>query len=172
MGKPATANTINDLRTPTDTPLVLAFDPGPSTGWAVASLTCTGQLGSWFATGQQSGLAVLDDTGRLLERVGLFARSQSTIVIEKFTLLGGPGGVGKHAAFTCEVIGVLKHMTQLYGTEDPVLRMPSDRLIVNKDVLKSMSMYPKGAVDALSATQHLVSYLIQGGAVPKSCLVV
>jgi hypothetical protein len=162
MPKPVTKQSINDADIPDAVQqIVVAIDPGPSTGWCITTLANANTPPAWFLAGQAPGRDVLTQLSRFLRRISSLQRKEAIVVVEKYILTSGPNGKGSIGAFTCGVIGAIEFLLQELQMQDVILQLPSDRAIVSKDALKRMGMYTRGRVDAISATQHLVSFLVR-----------
>lgn len=139
-------------------PLVLAFDPGVSTGWAIYDHQVT--------AGQDAGEAVLDQFDHYLDRAGPYVCRTATILIESFIIPGQPKVRNIDMTFPIEMIGALKYIARTHEVDEIKMQLPSFRKIASPQLMSRSGWPAYTARDQLSATQHLFSHLLQKNAVP------
>lgn len=155
---------INSHFIPTDVPLVFAFDPGRSTGWAIWSQDTFES--PWLSWGQGPAEDVLLAFRQLLLAMPPAVIRISETVIEKFIVPSRPTGRNDDIAAAFEVIGALKLLATLYGLPPAKMQLPVERTIVSNKVMYEWGWLSADRPrlvgrDATSATQHLGSYLLQ-----------
>lgn len=148
---------VNDQSIPTDQSLLIAFDPGPHTGWVITNLDH-----SFFLFGETDTPSMVPHSLHgLLERMTAFHRSATTIIIESFTLTSKPKDP-KYATITLHQIGALKHVASRFGI-DPVMHLANVRKMTPTKTLQRAGLWPTGLGHAQSAARHLGAYLIKQG---------
>ena len=148
---------INDHSIPLDQPLYIAFDPGPHTGWVVAT-----QNLEFFLCGESTlPNMVPHSLHGLLERMTALHRTYTKIIIESFTLTSRPKDP-KQATITLKQIGALAHVASRFAIE-PHFQLPNTRKMTPTDALRRAGIWPRALTHAQSAARHLGAYLITQG---------
>jgi hypothetical protein len=160
---------ITEFGIPFDTPMVFAFDPGKSTGWALWSRD---PETPWLSWGQGVSADVLLGFRQILCRMSPATIVASETVIERYTIPSRPTGKTEDIAVAFEVIGAIKMLLHMYGLEPPKMQLPVERTITSNKLLYSWGWLSPNQPrlvgrDATSAVQHLGSYLLQKNAVRR-----
>lgn len=159
---------ITEFDTPRNTPMVFAFDPGKSTGWALWSLD---PARPWLSYGQGPSADVLLGFRQLVQRMSSATIRTSETVVERYTIPSRPTGKTEDIAAAFEVIGALKLLHAMYGLEPPKMQLPVERKITSVRLLNEWG-WVNGenrrlvGRDATSAVQHLGCHLLKKNAVP------
>lgn len=160
--------TLDDLRLPTTAPLVVVVDPGMSTGWAIWS---TSPREPWLSHGQGPSWTVLTALESMLKRIGRQPRSETVMVVERFVVPPRRRGRSSEVEATLEVVGACRMMSLQLALKSFVTQLPGERQITSRQLMKDWGWdapdrSPISGKDAISAVQHLGSYLLQRGSVP------
>lgn len=160
---------ITEFGMPFGAPMVFAFDPGKSTGWAMWSLE---PKRPWLSWGQGPSADVLLGFRQIVCRMSPAAVMASETVIERYTIPGRPTGKTEDIAAAFEVIGALKLLITIYKMQPPKMQLPVERTIISRKVMYEWGWQSADSPrlvgrDATSAVQHLGSYLLQKNVVPK-----
>lgn len=145
--------------------VVLAFDPGESTGWAAWH-----PLTRSVTYGQDQRHFVIDDFLHLLQRMNGVVRQQLLVVVENFIVPGRHQMKNDEIATPFKVIGQIEFLCKTHVVREPHLQLPAERVVASMDLLVTWGWLPKPQSpgrDAMSALQHLASYLLQNGVVPS-----
>jgi hypothetical protein len=151
-------SSVNDNSIPLDQSLYIAIDPGPHTGWVVAT-----QNLEFFLYGENTIHSMVPHSlNGLLERMAAFHRSQTKIIIESFTLTSRPKDP-KQASITLKQIGAFNHVATRFSIK-PVYQIANMRKMTPTKALQRHGLWPVGLDHAQSAARHLGAYLIRNGA--------
>lgn len=155
---------LSTRETPVYEPLVVAIDPGISTGFAVWSPSTL-----FIDSGQRPSLEVLDELTMLFMRMQTSVKEQSRLVVENYIIPIRSVTRNEEASRTLRVIGAVEWIAHQAGVESVHLQLPAERTVISMAMLKRwgwVGAYEKVGRDAFSAMQHLGSYLLQTGVVP------
>jgi hypothetical protein len=148
---------VNDQSIPTDQNLYISIDPGPHTGWVVATKNLT-----FFLYGESTLPDMVPHSlNGLLQRMTSYHRLNTTIILEDFTLTNKPKDT-KQAKITLRQIGAFQHVATRFGIET-VMQIANVRTLTSTKILKQHSMWPVAQTHAQSAARHLGAYLITEG---------
>lgn len=129
--------------------LILAFDPGGTTGYAYISFSVNNL--TLIESGQiPGGLQGFIAWWKDKEPLG---SKNPIIVCESFTLREGIRGVNLDP---CYVIGALEVLS---GDEEVVYQPPNHKVFCNNDVLVNLGMWLRGQQHARDAVRHAIAYL-------------
>jgi len=160
MSRPAIGQ-LNHPYIPVNGGLVIAFDPGESTGWAVWVPQSPDPV---FMAGQGPTAVVTAEFESLLGRLGTF-RKQSIVVIETFTVPARPRGTNRDRTVASETIGALKHIAKIHDVP-VVMQFPSERNVVSARLWEMWRWPILPGRDQKSAAKHLGAYMLKNGSVP------
>lgn len=128
---------------------VLWVDPGGTTGvaWWSRPYGFSSFEGSLVAAGHQ---------------VATLCRSYSrglAIGWERFDIT--PGIPQRDAKLAIEMIGVCRYWALSCGCQILTEAAPGDRDVATPPMLRKLGWYPRGEKDAISASQHLLAYMLR-----------
>jgi hypothetical protein len=147
---------INNMDIPTSTPLVIAFDPGITTGYSM-----TTEHMDFYLTGQTDGDSIARDFELLISRLSMWSRLESLVIIEDYELTPRPQSF-KEGRFTLKLIGALNYLALSYGFKVK-LPKPAEREIATYKYMQKMGFWSPGQRHANDAAKHLVTHLIKAG---------
>jgi len=156
--------TLDSEDTPVWEPLVIAIDPGVSTGFAVWSPTS-----KFINTGQDRHDRVIDDLASLFGRMTTDTKSRTRVIIENFIIPARPVGGQAEASRTIRTIGGVETVCRQAGVTQVKERLPGERNMVTVTMLRRWGWVRDGdntGRDSNSAMQHLGAVLLESGVVP------
>jgi hypothetical protein len=137
-----------------DPRVIVAFDPGGTTGWASFQKPNT-------RDGYHCGQIKIDRVWAKLDEAKLAAHmleAPLTVVYERFNFIPKP----KVVLTPVEVIGIIKEWCRQNSIR-PIPQQPSQRKWYTDERLKGMGVWHPGLPHAMDAMRHLLFYL---GAMP------
>lgn len=149
-------DSINHIEIPTSTPVIIAFDPGVTTGYSI-----TTQHMDFYMAGQEPYAAIAGSFERLVSRLSMWSRLESLVIIEDYDLTPRPNAY-KEAKITLKLIGALGYIAESYGFKVK-FPSPAEREIATYKYMQKMGFWTTGQKHANDAAKHLVTHLIKAG---------
>jgi hypothetical protein len=148
--------------------LIVAVDPGKTTGYAVISYD--GESPKLIETGEVQQLEFGQTIDRVLKAAG---DSVVDVVCERF-VINAQTIKNSQAPYSLEQIGILKHIVHMngYDTEKIVFQSPSDakKLFPNDALKKIQFWHVGGGGHAQDAMRHGLLRLAKTGWLPRMLL--
>lgn len=138
--------------------LVLAVDPGETTGW----VTWARDANEVLAWGQSAEYEFLSRVDAWLAETG----PRVTVLAESFVITVA---TAKKSAqpWSLYVIGALRYLAAKHGAEGPRLRSAADaKRFATNDKLRRIGWYRPGQPHATDAHRHLLVWAVDEGHVP------
>lgn len=146
--------------------LLLAVDPGETTGWAVYDL----DAGALIPSDRPRQAPYLEFLLRTDEFSAHFPR-RATVVVERFTVTTQ---TAKHSAqpHALRVTGALEYLAHRDGQDfDATSQPPAAAMkLADNDVLRGLGWYRRGEEHANDALRHVVLWLAREGRIQPSKL--
>ena len=135
--------------------LVLAVDPGETTGWVTWARDANEVL-AWGEDDEYAFCARVDDW---LAATG----PRVTVLAEAFVITRETAKKSQQP-YSLYVLGAVRYLATKHGAEGPRLRSAADaKRFATNDKLRTLGWYRRGAPHATDAHRHLLVWAVDGG---------